>query len=92
MPLPTPLRVEASTCASFPLKDDNLTVENRGGCAFAMHRLAGVDELGTVTGLQSGAFIADIPGQGGICTGTYLATGALRLAISCPKCQFVLVQ
>jgi hypothetical protein len=48
--------------------------------------------LGTWTQLADGELIGHMPALGGVCTGLYLPTDAVRLVWSCPACQFVVSQ
>jgi hypothetical protein len=90
-------RVEESTCATFPnsttpLLNAVLTVVRTSteGCTYNAYRSSGAGNLGDFAFLNNGRLMANIPGFGGACTGTYAPTGALRVIMSCRTCMFVM--
>lgn len=48
-------------------------------------------KVGTLYGIDSNQYWAEIPELGGTCLGTQLPTGALRIALDCPKCNLTVM-
>jgi hypothetical protein len=89
--------VEAATCPFFPgtmlpFTQVGVTFEHEATdqCSYRGHLAHGGDDFGEVFQLDKGTWYAVIPGFGGVCTGVFASTNALRLIFSCPNCQFVL--
>ncbi len=83
--------VEDSTCPGFPEIGARITITTASNCWSMVYRSAGADYLGTWVELSSGEFLGTMPGLGGTCVGQWLPTGAMRVAWSCPLCQFVVL-